>query len=610
MIHVSTLVNVFIKGQVYDLAWLGFCTKCARLYGVRKIIVSEVQASTLFVDCDKIHFESWVDRVFTFQTTNLGWLVRITSRNKQLSEMDELSSHVLTQTNPSTPATSAADYRDDEVLEGGDGSPNKDKKRRSLRNFLKGGADMQDKLLEKLLQQIIPSDLDSAGGGLSFTGDGSPYSRPAFSLPTMSYNFRRFNTRIGVVFKGQIKLERLVTWRHPTRTLSFLAVYTLVCLDPYLLSVLPMVLLLTAVLVPSFIARHPDPPSAGSAPGLASGGGVSGTGANAASVHADDAARTRSYSSKQHTTYNPRGPPVAPARTVKPVKELSRDFFRNLGHLQNTMADFVTAHDAIVETMVPATNFSDEARSSALFVALFFASAVMSIAAHLLPWRLLLLVGGWAALISGHPAVHRRAAAYAARGRPKTEMTRAKTLLERFVDADIILDQAPETREVEIFELQRRNSGDADEWEPWKFSPTPYDPMSPSRLGGGNPPQGARYFEDVLPPEGWEWSEKKWALDLFSREWVEEGIITGVEVETEGERWVYDMYNENEGVTGVVEQPISSSDMARKGKGHTRTMTPSTVSWEEGFEGVGKRGEWRRRRWTRLVRRKKFAGTA
>ncbi|OAA54242.1 integral peroxisomal membrane protein [Niveomyces insectorum RCEF 264] len=30
------------------------------------------------------------------------------------------------------------------------------------------------------------------------------------------------------------------------------------------------------------------------------------------------------------------------------------------------------------------------------------------------------------------------------------------------------------------------------------------------------------------------------------RDWVEERIITGVEVETEGERWVYDIYNEHD----------------------------------------------------------------
>lgn len=41
--------------------------------------------------------------------------------------------------------------------------------------------------------------------------------------------------------------------------------------------------------------------------------------------------------------------------------------------------------------------------------------------------------------------------------------------------------------------------------------------------------------------EGWEWLEKKWGFDLWSREWVEERIIMGVEIEMEGERWVYDI---------------------------------------------------------------------
>jgi len=106
---------------------------------------------------------------------------------------------------------------------------------------------------------------------------------------------------------------------------------------------------------------------------------------------------------------------------------------------------------------------------------------------------------------------------------------------------------------------------------------------------------GTRFFEDVRAPKGWEWSEKKWALDLWSREWVEERIITGVEVETEGERWVYDIrYEGDNDVVGVMDSPKTSS----KGK--------AGVSWEEGEDGnsMGRRGEWRRRRWVRMVKRK------
>lgn len=180
----------------------------------------------------------------------------------------------------------------------------------------------------------------------------------------------------------------------------------------------------------------------------------------------------------------------------------------------------------------------------------------------------------------------------------------AKTLLDSWIASDIILDSAPETREVEIFELQKLSS--AGEWESWLFSSSPYDPLSEARIKGERA-KGTRFFEDVKAPVGWEWSEKKWALDLWSREWVEERIITGVEVETEGERWVYDIRYEYD-------------DLDRELFAEENTATPTKgkklalPSWEEGsegdMEGRGRRGEWRRRRWVRMVKRKWVAREA
>ncbi len=92
-----------------------------------------------------------------------------------------------------------------------------------------------------VVAQIIPTDeLEGHALDTDEPDDGlQAYNRrPNFTLPTMSNNFRRFNARIGVVFKFQVRMIRLFSWRRPTHTLSFLAVYTFVCLDPYLLVVL------------------------------------------------------------------------------------------------------------------------------------------------------------------------------------------------------------------------------------------------------------------------------------------------------------------------------------------------------------------------------------
>lgn len=69
------------------------------------------------------------------------------------------------------------------------------------------------------------------------------------------------NYRIGVVFVFQHRLFRLLQWQKPSHTLSALAIYSFACLDPYLLAVLPVACVLLFIMVPSFVIRHPPPPS-------------------------------------------------------------------------------------------------------------------------------------------------------------------------------------------------------------------------------------------------------------------------------------------------------------------------------------------------------------
>ena len=360
--------------------------------------------------------------------------------------------------------------------------------------------------------------------------------------------------RIGVVFVFQTRLNHLLSWKTPSHTLSLLAVATFICLDPYLLAILPIVVALLVILVPAYLVRHPPPPSIIS----------------------------------QTPSYSINGPPLAPPRMIKPAAEMSKDFFRNMRDLQNSMGDFSTAHDAILKVINPPTNFSNEPLSSTIFLFSFVAACVLFISSQLIPWRYLSLVVCWTAIALGHPNVQRLVLEnHEEFLRPHKR--RAQTWLDRWVSYDIILDAPAETREVEIFELQRRKGGTNGEWESWVFSPSPYDPLSPQRISGDRP-KGTRFFEDVEAPNGWEWGDKKWVLDLGSREWVEERMVQGVEVEIEAERWVGDLANEE-----AVEH---STDGKASVKGKERKR-----DWEEG-SGTHAMGEWRRRRWIRTVRRK------
>lgn len=380
----------------------------------------------------------------------------------------------------------------------------------------------------------------------------------------MSTNFRRFNARIGVVFAFQHAAIRLFSWKVPSHTMSFLAIYTLIALDPALIAVAPLAICIFFIMIPAFLARHPAP---------------------AVSLPGD-------------LEYSLEGPALAPPTKIKPVSEMSKEFFRNLRDLQNTMKDFSDIHDLALDNIGPPTNFANEALSSGLLVILLMTSFILFIAAHLIPWRLLVLVAGWGAVLAGHPYVQALIAQYSAQQSTKAPKPAQNQTLDpakaiALLEADIVVEGAPQRREVEVFELQTRPlHRPSAEWESFVFSPLPYTPLSASRINGDRP-KGTRFFEDVLPPKGYRWVDKKWTLDLLSKEWVEERCITGVEVEVEGERWVSDILYDDEKDATDVEVSKSSKSKPRD----------KAVTWEEGKGGDKPLGEWRRRRWFRVVER-------
>ena len=383
--------------------------------------------------------------------------------------------------------------------------------------------------------------------------------RPNFSTGLMLKNFNRFNARIGVVFVLQNRLIHLFTWRHPTATLSFLATYSFLCLNPALLPLVPLLATPFWIMIPSFLARHPAP--------------------------ANDPRIEPSY----------RGPAVAPPSRVKPATQGSKDFWRNARDLQNCMEDFSRLHDVANEYVTPYTNFSDEGLSSTLFVVLSVLSCAAVIGSHVVPWRFVALLAGWMATLSLHPDAQTILLSSQSLSQVRSTMATAHEQLRSWIDSDILLDEPPEIRQVEIFELQKYHPY-SDTWEPWLFSTVPYDPLSPARIAGARA-KGTQFFADVQAPGGWTWHDKKWTLDLVSREWVEQRMITGVEIETEGERWVFDLPEE------VVEQLEGTVKKGKKG-GKVKPRS----GWEEGSLGLGERGEWRRRRWVRRVERKVVVG--
>src|SRR5271170_8212864 len=137
------------------------------------------------------------------------------------------------------------------------------------------------------------------------------------------------HNRVGVIFLVQNKVEDVLTWRNPIETISAMTIFSLVTLNPGLLISLPLFIVVFALLVPGYEARHPPPPS--------------------------------TLSSAPTEVTSAISPPLQPA---KPAPELSRDFFMNMRDIQNSMDDFSDVYDSIRAWVVHVATFSNEPLSS------------------------------------------------------------------------------------------------------------------------------------------------------------------------------------------------------------------------------------------------------
>ncbi|KAI5300445.1 hypothetical protein KEM55_007310 [Ascosphaera atra] len=378
---------------------------------------------------------------------------------------------------------------------------------------------LQDKLINGVIEQVIYAsspDLPSVDAEKPPRGGAL---KNGLSLPLMADNFRRFNARIGVVFNFQRQVERLLEWRTPSHTLSFLATFSLVCLHSKLLVVLAPAVFLLFFMVPGFLARHPPPPE------------------------------TSTSSTTAYYSYE--GPALALASTVNSASETSCDFFDNMADLQKSMGDFSNAYDDAVAALVPTMNFTNERLSSLTFLVASVVAMCLLMTAHMVPWNLVVQI------LEAMREQVKKCANEEGKAGENSSSSLLLSLHDSFtVVAAICLTAQPEAREVEIFELQHKVSSPYSPqptWETFVFTPTPYDPLSTQRMARRRP-GGCRFLEDVKPPPGWVWKTPKWELDLEAREWVLERIIVGVVVEDEKEQqqleeiggWVWDLPSDNE----------------------------------------------------------------
>lgn len=337
---------------------------------------------------------------------------------------------------------------------------------------------------------------------------------PALSVMLLITNLRKLNSRTRLLADVQYQVARFFSWNEPAFTLTVLSLHTYICIYPNLLVCVPIVGLLLGILIPGYDKRHP-PRELG--------------------IEPTDKPRKPEFDEMSEFTPDLDPPPE--------YTKQDRDVMKTLRHLQNVLTNIVKALEDFDCFVYTTGSFVNEKDSSALFVILLGILPVAVYGASFVPVNVFIISVGWLAAIACHPMFQKHAkqfkedyAEYFVANEKWLE-----ELLSAFEKREIIIDEPPENRTVEIFELQRQGLTPR-QWDPWVFTPTIYSENSPFRISQSRPP-GTRFIDDVQPPEGWHFlPEYPWELDHNTKAWTQYRDIRKVEIDIE-HHWAYDSDN-------------------------------------------------------------------
>ena len=236
------------------------------------------------------------------------------------------------------------------------------------------------------------------------------------------------------------------------------------------------------------------------------------------------------------------------ARYVKSQMKL----LMNMRDLQNLTTDLLQGFDAAEVFWYQTAGFKDERLSTFMFYGVILATSIILFLGTFIPWRLIFIQSGWAIVLVCHPRSKKYLKASSENKKRKAAAKPKKGKEEKDEDGPavydrngIIIDDAPEVRICEIFELQVK-SLTKNEWSFYCFTSSAFDVKNSTR-SAGKKPQGVNHLYKILPPPDWKFDMSyadNWHVDkepqnfLKERSWDKLNMFVIKEDEDEG--WMYD----------------------------------------------------------------------
>lgn len=419
-----------------------------------------------------------------------------------------------------------------------------------------------DKLMDKAIRHGIPEDSPDRHVLEQRMHDPMKKKQP-LSISVLASNFKKLSKKMGTYFEVQYGLIHVLTWKQPSKTLSFLVMYTIVCLWPHVVLLFPLLFLLCGVMIPGYLHRHPmshrNKLIKVKKRGQSLWSYFNGNYENSiVQDYLEEHQMVEEETMSMSSTSSEASEFLAKVEEEPVVDDTKREkgkhvksqvaLLINMRDLQNLTLDILDAIDQAERFWFETAGFKDEKLSTLLFFGVIAAIWVVLFLGRYIPWRALFIQTGWAALILAHPHTKTFLQLLNKSG-PKQEtvskhvekkVKQEAKLVER---DDIIVDDKPEIRTVEVFELQSRSALHT-EWKFYLYSNEIFDMKDPVRLAGKIPP-GVNHLSKIVPLRDWKFDlmfANKWQVDENPAHFLRERGLdkTDVFAVVDGDPWVYD----------------------------------------------------------------------
>ncbi|KAL6452778.1 PEX28 Peroxisomal membrane protein PEX28 [Candida maltosa Xu316] len=438
-----------------------------------------------------------------------------------------------------------------------------------------------DKLIEKLLKSMLPPDIPEREVFEKRLNDPERNKRPGLSITILTSNVKQLAGKMTEFFALQYEVLNIIAWKQPSKTISALVLYTAVCVWPHLVLAYPLLFILFGILIPGYVYRHPmrnpqlvkvkkrgqslfgflfDTPETSIVEDLINDDYLREDAEVASSTYSiSDEMSETAISASQVTTSEQDSTAENGGKQERAKHRKSQmALLINLRDFQNLTTDVLQAVNQGEKFYYETAGFKDERLSTFIFYGVLIATFALLFVGRFVPWRLIFIQAGWVGAILCHPKCkqfivesHKARKVNAAVQKvkeadsvPEIVIDEIDRALQQFDRNDIIVDDNPEVRIVEIYELQIKSIL-KQSWSFYRYSTTIYDKNNKARIAGKRP-SGVDHLSKVYPPNDWKFDfglVNKWNLDTEPEKFLRDRSLNQslfIIKKEEKDGWIYD----------------------------------------------------------------------